>query len=124
MLDAQTQTQLTGNRIKDVLKELGSLRQSKCSRTYLKKKAASKRMGDKLIVGQIGKRMVNHIVGGNTCGQIGKAKHVVDQIGKRVKDQIGKRMMIERERITIDVNNHLQQERPCGMMSGSMELCR
>ena len=58
MLDAQTQTQLTGNRIDTVLKELGRLRQATYSRTYEKKKLAKKRMVD-----QVGKRMAEHIVG-------------------------------------------------------------
>ena len=57
MLDAQTQTQLTGNRIDTVLKELGRLRQATYSRTYEKKKLAKKRMVD-----QVGKRMAEHIV--------------------------------------------------------------
>ena len=59
MLDAQTQTQLTGNRIDTVVKELGRLRQATYSRTYEKKKLAKKRMVD-----QVGKRMAEHIVGG------------------------------------------------------------
>ena len=57
MLDAQTQTQMTGNRIDTVLKELGRLRQATYSRTYEKKKLAKKRMVD-----QVGKRIAKHIV--------------------------------------------------------------
>ena len=57
MLDAQTQTQLTGNRIDTVVKELGRLRRAKYNRTYGKKRRANKRMVD-----QVGKRMAEHIV--------------------------------------------------------------
>ena len=56
MLDAQTQTQMTGKRIDTVLKELGRLQQAKYSRTYQKKKLANKRMVD-----QVGKRIAKHI---------------------------------------------------------------
>ena len=58
MLDAQTQTQLTGNRIETALKEMGRLRQAKYHRTYQKKRRANKRMA-----GQVGKLMAEHIVG-------------------------------------------------------------
>ena len=57
MLDAQTQTQLTGNRIDTVLKELGRLRRVKYDKKYNQKKRANK-----LIVDQIGKSMAKHIV--------------------------------------------------------------
>ena len=57
MPNAQTQTQLTGNRIDTVWKELGRLKQAKYSRTHEKKKRAMK-----LIVDQIGKSMAKHIV--------------------------------------------------------------
>ena len=58
MLDAQTQTPLTGDRIDTVLKELGRLRRAKYDKTYHQKKRANKRMAD-----QVGKRMAEHIVG-------------------------------------------------------------
>ena len=58
MPDAHTQTQLTGNRIETVWKEMDRLRQAKYSRTSAKTKRANKR-----IVGQVGKRMAEHIVG-------------------------------------------------------------
>ena len=58
MPDVPTQTQLTGNRIETVWKEMGRLRQAKYKRTYEKKMRANKR-----IVGQVGKRMAEHIVG-------------------------------------------------------------
>ena len=48
MLDAQTQTQLTGNRIETVWKEIARLRQAKYNRTSKKRKRAKK-----LIVDQI-----------------------------------------------------------------------
>ena len=56
MLDAQTQTQLTGNRIDTFWKEVRRLKQAKYSRTY-KKRLAKKRMAD-----QVGKRTAKHIV--------------------------------------------------------------
>ena len=58
MPDVHTQTPVTGNRIDTVLKELGRLRQAKYKRTYENKMRARKR-----IVGQVGKRMAEHIVG-------------------------------------------------------------
>ena len=58
MPDVPTQTQLTGNRIETVWKEMDRLRQAKYKRTYEKKMRAHKR-----IVGQVGKRMAEHIVG-------------------------------------------------------------
>ena len=58
MPDVPTQTQLTGNRIETVWKEMDRLRQAKYKRTYEKKMRANKR-----IVGQVGKRMAEHIVG-------------------------------------------------------------
>ena len=58
MLDAQTQTQLTGNRIDTFWKEVRRLKQAKYSRrTYEKKRLAKKRMAD-----QVGKRTAKHIV--------------------------------------------------------------
>ena len=57
MPDVPTQTQLTGNRIETVWKEMGCLRHAKYKRTYMKKLRAHKR-----IVGQVGKRMAEHIV--------------------------------------------------------------
>ena len=57
MVDAQTQTQLTGNRIDTVLKELGRLRRVKYDKKYNQKERANK-----LIVDQIGKSMAKHIV--------------------------------------------------------------
>ena len=58
MPDVPTQTQWTGNRIETVWKEMDRLRQAKYKRTYEKKMRAHKR-----IVGQVGKRMAEHIVG-------------------------------------------------------------
>ena len=57
MPDVPTQTQWTGNRIETVWKEMDRLRQAKYKRTYEKKMRAHKR-----IVGQVGKRMAEHIV--------------------------------------------------------------
>ena len=58
MPDVHTQTPMTGNRIETVLKEIRSLKQAKYCRAYQKKKRANQRM-----VGQVGKRMAEHIVG-------------------------------------------------------------
>ena len=58
MPDVHTQTPMTGNRIETALKEIRSLKNAKHQRTYMKKKSANKRM-----VGQVGKRMAEHIVG-------------------------------------------------------------
>ena len=58
MPDVPTQTQLTGNRIETVWKEMGRLRHAKYKSTYMKKLRANKR-----IVDQVGKRMAEHIVG-------------------------------------------------------------
>ena len=59
MPDVHTQTPMTGNRIETVLKEIRSLKNAKLQRAYRKKKRANQRMVD-----QVGKRMVEHIVGG------------------------------------------------------------
>ena len=56
---------MIGNRIDTVLKELGRLRQAKYKRTYEKKMRAHKR-----IVGQVGKRMAEHIVGARSLAGI------------------------------------------------------
>ena len=58
MPDVPTQTQLTGNRIETVLKEIHRLKHAKYKRAYMKKRRANER-----IVGQVGKRMAEHIVG-------------------------------------------------------------
>ena len=58
MPNAHAQTQLTGNRIETVLKEIHSLKNAKRQRAYNKKQRANKRMVD-----QVGKRMAEHIVG-------------------------------------------------------------
>ena len=58
MPDVPTQTQLTGNRIETVWKEMDRLRLAKYNRTRDKKNRANKR-----IVDQVGKRMAEHIVG-------------------------------------------------------------
>ena len=57
MPDVPTQTQLAGNRIETVWKEMDRLRQAKYNRTRDKQIRANKR-----IVDQVGKRMAEHIV--------------------------------------------------------------
>ena len=57
MPDVPTQTQLTGNRIETVLKEIRALKNAKYQRAFMKKRRANKRMVD-----QVGKRMAEHIV--------------------------------------------------------------
>ena len=57
MPDVHTQTLMTGNRIKTVSQEIRKLKHANNTRTYQKKKRATKR-----IVDQVGKRMAEHIV--------------------------------------------------------------
>ena len=57
MPDVHTQTPMTGNRIETVLKDIRSLKHAKYQRTYMNKLRANQR-----IVGQVGKRMAEHIV--------------------------------------------------------------
>ena len=57
MPDVHTQTLMTGNRIETVSQEIRKLKHANNTRTYQKKKRATKR-----IVDQVGKRMAEHIV--------------------------------------------------------------